>query len=105
MGFTQGLLATIVPYTAPADLRGTAFGDGDRHADGQRHSWRLLGHIRYGAATFLSGAAFMTIALAGLGLVLGRRASPRRPLGGEAGRPEVDIILLIRAGRHMFKAR
>jgi predicted MFS family arabinose efflux permease len=26
MGFTQGLLATIVAYTAPADLRGTAFG-------------------------------------------------------------------------------
>jgi hypothetical protein len=26
-------------------------------------------------------------------------------LGGEAGRPEVDLILLIRAGRHMFKAR
>ena len=69
MGLTQGLLATLVADTAPADLRGSAFG-----------LFHLAGGIAmlaasviagalwdaYGpSATFLAGAAFTAIALAG----------------------------------------
>jgi len=70
MGITQGLLATMVADTAPADLRGTAYG-----------FFNLLCGIamllasgvagllwdRYGASfTFYAGAVFCVIALAGL---------------------------------------
>ena len=70
MGMTQGLLATLVADAAPASLRGTAFG-----------VYNLVGGLAllaasavagwlwgaYGSeATFLTGAAFATIALAGL---------------------------------------
>ena len=69
MGFTQGLLATLIADTAPADLRGTAFG-----------LFNLLGGVamliasavagllwdRYGpSATFLAGAGFAALALLG----------------------------------------
>ena len=84
MGITQGLLATMVADTAPADLRGTAFG-----------VFNLVGGIamllasaaagllwdRLGASfTFYAGAAFAALAL--LGLVLrtwrGRRSQTPR---------------------------
>jgi MFS family permease len=70
MGMTQGLLATMVADTAPADLRGTAFG-----------FFNLLSGLamliasgfagwlwdRHGATTtFYGGAAFAALALAGL---------------------------------------
>lgn len=70
MGFSQGLLATLVADTVPADLRGTAFG-----------LFNLAGGIAmlvasvvagalwdaYGpGATFLAGAGFSVVALAGL---------------------------------------
>jgi MFS family permease len=79
MGFTQGLLATLVADTAPPELRGTAFG-----------IFNLLGGVALliasivaGAlwdtvgpkSTFLAGAAFTGVALAGLGLI--RQYSPR----------------------------
>ena len=79
MGMTQGLLATLVADAAPASLRGTAFG-----------VYNLVGGLAllaasavagwlwgaYGSeATFLTGAAFATIALAGL---LGLRAMRAR---------------------------
>lgn len=79
MGFTQGLLATLVADNAPADLRGTAFGvfnfvtgiamlAASIIAGGL---WDAFGP----AATFLAGAAFTSVALVGLGLLLlGRRA-------------------------------
>jgi MFS family permease len=75
MGLTQGLFAKLVADTAPAALRGTAFG-----------IFNLIGGIAllmasaiagalwsvFGAsATFLAGAAFATLAL--LGLILYRR--------------------------------
>jgi MFS family permease len=71
LGFTQGLLATLVADTAPADLRGTAYG-----------LFNLLGGLAllaasvlagalwdaFGAqATFLAGASFTALALLGLG--------------------------------------
>jgi MFS family permease len=69
MGFSQGLLATLVADTAPEDLRGTAFG-----------LFNFVGGIAmllasiiagalwdaYGpAATFVAGAAFAAVALLG----------------------------------------
>lgn len=80
MGFTQGLLATLVADAAPPELRGTAFG-----------IFNLLGGIALLAAsilagalwdtvgpkgTFLAGAAFTALALAGLAAVRGRFAQP-----------------------------
>jgi MFS family permease len=79
MGFTQGLLATLVADTAPVDLRGTAFG-----------AFNLAGGLAmliasvvagavwdaYGpAATFLTGAAFTALALIGFVAV---QAAPRK---------------------------
>jgi MFS family permease len=73
MGFTQGLLATLVADTAPPELRGTAFG-----------VFNLLGGLallaasviagllwdQLGAqATFLAGAGLTALALVGLGIV------------------------------------
>jgi MFS family permease len=78
MGFTQGLLATLVADTAPPELRGTAYG-----------IFNLLGGVALLAAsilagalwdilgpkgTFLAGAAFTTLALAGLAVI--RQRSP-----------------------------
>lgn len=73
LGFTQGLLATLIADTAPADLRGTAYG-----------LFNLLGGLAllaasvlagalwdaFGArATFLAGAGFTAVAVLGLGAV------------------------------------
>jgi MFS family permease len=80
MGLTQGLLAALVADAAPAELRGTAFG-----------MFNLLGGLALLAAsilagalwdvagpkgTFLAGAAFTVIALAGLAAIRGRLAAP-----------------------------
>lgn len=70
MGITQGLLATMVADTAPADLRGTAYGffnlvSGVAMLIASALAgllWDRLGAI----ATFYAGAAFCVIALAGL---------------------------------------
>jgi MFS family permease len=81
MGFTQGLLATLVADTAPAELRGTAYG-----------MFNLLGGVALLAAsviagglwdtigprgTFLAGAAFAAVAIAGLLAIRGRIAKAR----------------------------
>lgn len=82
MGFTQGLLATLVADAAPPELRGTAFG-----------MFNLLSGIALLAAsivagalwdatgpkgTFLAGAVFTVLALAGLATIR-HRISPRQP--------------------------
>ena len=79
MGLTQGLLAALVADTAPAELRGTAYG-----------FFNLLGGLAMLAAsviagslwditgpqgTFLAGAGFALVALAGLLTVRGKIAS------------------------------
>lgn len=76
MGFTQGLLATLVADTSPPELRGTAYG-----------FFNLLGGLAMLAAsviagslwdaggarvTFLAGAGFTLIALIGLLAIRGR---------------------------------
>ena len=70
MGMTQGLLATMVAETAPADLRGTAFGMFNLVSGGAMLVASVLAGLlwdRFGAAaTFHAGAAFGLLALLGL---------------------------------------
>ena len=70
MGITQGLLATMVANTVPADLRGTAFGFFNLVSGSAMLLASVLAGLlwdRYGAtATFHAGAVFCIIALAGL---------------------------------------
>jgi len=84
MGLTQGLLAALVADTAPAELRGTAYG-----------FFNLLGGLAMLAAsviagslwditgpqgTFLAGAGFALAALAGLLLVRGKISNHLSPM-------------------------
>ena len=70
MGMTQGLLATMVADTAPADLRGTAYGFFNLVSGvGMLVASVLAGLLwdRLGASfTFYAGAAFSALALLGL---------------------------------------
>jgi MFS family permease len=81
MAFTQGLLSKLVADTAPADLRGTAFGVFNL-ASGVALiiASVLAGRLwdRFGpAATFTAGAIFA--ALAAIGILAARRdTSPAR---------------------------
>ncbi|MBC8027932.1 MAG: MFS transporter [Steroidobacteraceae bacterium] len=72
MAATQGLLATMVAATAPADLRGTAFGFFNVMSGGALLIASVLAGLLwdlYGAvATFLAGAAFAALTLLGLAL-------------------------------------
>jgi MFS family permease len=68
MGMTQGLLATMVAHTAPADLRGTAFGFFNLVSGLAMLLASVLAGLlwdRLGASfTFQAGAAFCAVALA-----------------------------------------
>lgn len=70
MGMTQGLLATMVAATAPADLRGTAFGFFNLVSGVALLLASVVAGLlwdRLGAAfTFYAGATFAALALAGL---------------------------------------
>jgi MFS family permease len=85
MGFTQGLLATLVADTAPPELRGTGYGMFNLLSG----LALLVASVLAGAlwdsvgptGTFLAGAAFTAVALAGLAAT-GRIA----PAIGRAGR-------------------
>jgi MFS family permease len=70
MGMTEGLLAAMVADTAPADLRGTAYGFFNLMSGlAMLVASGLAGLVwdRFGAAiTFYTGAAFCLLALAGL---------------------------------------
>ena len=78
MGLTQGLLAVMVADTAPADLRGTAYGFFNLVSGGALLIASLLAGVMwdgYGApATFLTGAGFSLIALI---LLLSQRGHAR----------------------------
>ena len=73
MGFTQGLLATLIADTAPAELRGTAYGVFNllgglallAASVGAGALWDNLGPM----APFLAGAGLTGLALVGLWLV------------------------------------
>jgi MFS family permease len=72
MGMTQGLLATMVADTAPADLRGTAFGFFSLLAGLTMLVASVLAGLLwdgFGASfTFYAGAIFCVLALAGITL-------------------------------------
>ena len=78
MGFTQGLLATLVADTAPPELRGTAFGMFNLLSGLSLlvasvlagELWQRIGP----QSTFLAGAVFT--ALAFVGLAVARRIAP-----------------------------
>jgi MFS family permease len=86
MGMTQGLLAAMVADTAPAELRGTAFGVFNLVSGVAMLAasviagalWELAGP----AGTFLAGAAFASIALALMAVswLSARGARARPPL-------------------------
>lgn len=70
MGLTQGLLATLVADTAPADLRGTAFGAFNMMTGLALLAASVVAGGLWDAVgpkgTFLAGAGFAALAVAGL---------------------------------------
>ena len=70
MGLTQGLLATLVADTAPADLRGTAFGMFNLITGLATLAASIVAGALWDIAgpsgTFLAGALFTAVALLGL---------------------------------------
>jgi len=83
MGMTQGLLAVMVADTAPADLRGTAYGFFNLVSGVALLIASLVAGLlwdRLGApATFLAGAAFSAVALGLLFMVSANLPTPRGP--------------------------
>ena len=79
MGFTQGLLATLVADTAPLELRGTAYGMFNLLGGGAMLAASVIAGVLWDmfgpAGTFAAGATFSILALAGLSAV-------RRKIGG-----------------------
>jgi MFS family permease len=78
MGFTQGLLATLVADTAPPELRGTAYGIFNLFSGLAMLAASVLAGALWDSvgpqSTFLAGAAFTAIALAALAAT--RRVAP-----------------------------
>ncbi|BCH35618.1 MFS transporter [Mesorhizobium sp. L-8-10] len=79
MGFTQGLLASLVAGAAPAELRGTAFGMFNLVTGIAMLAASVIAGALWDAAgpsgTFLAGAGFAALTLARLVAVRGRLAS------------------------------
>ncbi|MFA5122721.1 MFS transporter [Zavarzinia sp.] len=82
MGFTQGLLATLVADTAPAELRGTAFGLFNLVTGLALLFASLLAGALWDLAgprgTFLAGAGFAALTVLGLMAIRGRPAHEGR---------------------------
>ncbi|MEX2127476.1 MAG: MFS transporter [Xanthobacteraceae bacterium] len=76
MGFTQGLLATLVADAAPREMRGTAFGMFNLTGGLALLAASIIAGALWDTAgpqgTFLAGAAFTALALVGLLAVRGR---------------------------------
>ena len=81
MGFTQGLLTTLIADTAPAELRGTAFGMYNLLTGLALLAASILAGALWDwigpQATFLTGAAITAVSLVGF-VLLGGRASAER---------------------------
>jgi len=82
MGFTQGLLATLIADAAPAELRGTAFGVFNLITGVVLLLASVIAGLLWDVsgpqATFLAGAVFTLITLAGL-FPLRHRLDGRKP--------------------------
>jgi MFS family permease len=83
MGFTQGILATLIADTAPAGLRGTAFGIFNLITGGVVLVGNVIAGVLwdvYGAATtFLTGAGLSVVAILALGLLRTFRGGSMMP--------------------------
>ena len=81
MGLTQGLFAKLVADTAPAELRGTAFGIFNLVSGGALLIANLVAGALWSAfgasATFLTGAIFAMLAVFGL-LAYRKKPQPRK---------------------------
>lgn len=81
MGFTQGLLATLIADTAPAELRGTAFGMFNLITGLALLAASIIAGALWDGfgpqATFLAGALFTALTVAGLLLFPGRSRDHR----------------------------
>ncbi len=70
MGFTQGLLSTLIVETAPADLRGTVFGTRNPVTGVALLAASVIAGALWDAGgpqgTFLVGAGFAVLAVTGL---------------------------------------
>jgi MFS family permease len=81
MGFTQGLLATLVADAAPPELRGTAFGMFNLFTGVALLAASVIAGALWDAAgpqgTFMAGAALSALALAGLLAIRGSLAAGR----------------------------
>jgi MFS family permease len=79
MGFTQGLLATLIADAAPAELRGTAFGIFHLATGVALLLANVIAGVLWGIAgpegAFLAGAVFALLTLAGLLPIRGRMDS------------------------------
>jgi MFS family permease len=82
MGFTQGLLSTLVADTAPPELRGTAFGMFNLVTGVALLAASVIAGALWDSigpqGTFLAGAVFAILALAGLLTMRGRISAPIR---------------------------
>lgn len=91
MGLTQGMLAALVADTAPAALRGTAFGLFNLATGVTMLAASVLAGViwsAWGAApTFLTGGGFALVALIGLLAILTENRPPAA-LAAQATRPE-----------------
>ncbi len=83
MGFTQGLLATLIAETAPAELRGTAFGVFNLVCGLALLAASIIAGALWDAAgpeaAFLAGAAFAALTTLGLVRIRGRLLKPSVP--------------------------
>jgi MFS family permease len=81
MGMTQGLLAALVTDSAPAELRGTAFGFFNLASGVALLLASLIAGLLWegigASATFLAGAAFTAIGLIGAFVINGRPSGRR----------------------------
>jgi MFS family permease len=77
MGFTQGLLAALVADTAPAELRGTAYGIFNFIGGVALLAASIIAGVLWDVigpqGTFLAGAAFTIVAVVGLAILRLRR--------------------------------
>ena len=83
MGFTQGLLATLVADTSPPELRGTAFGMFNLLTGGALLVASVVAGILWDTVgargTFMSGAVLATLALLGLFSIRRQLSAHRSP--------------------------
>ena len=83
MGFTQGLLSTLIADTAPPELRGTAFGMYNLLTGLALLAASIIAGALWDGigpqATFIAGAAFTAFAIMGLIVVSARKPEREQP--------------------------